>query len=197
MAKEEKTQIIEEIAGEISRSKIIVVTDYRGLTAKEMTVLRRQLRKAESGLRVVRDTLAILAARKAGREKLETLLKGPVALAYGYGDITASVKAVLDHIRAAGSALKITGGLLGDRPISKADVQAIATLPSREVLLARVAGSMKMPLQLMHNVLSSPLRGLASVLQARLKQLESAPPPAAAAAAPPAPEAPPPAAQPA
>jgi len=190
MAKEQKTKIIEEIAGEISRSRIIVVTDYRGLTAKEMTVLRRQMRKSEAGYRVVKDTLAILAARKAGREKLETLLKGPVALAFGYGDISAAVKAMLDHIRAAGSALKITGGVLGDRAISKAEVHSIATLPAREVLLALVAGSIKMPLQRMHNALSSPLRGLAGVLQARLKQLESAPPPAAVAA-PPEPAAPP------
>jgi large subunit ribosomal protein L10 len=182
MAKEQKTKIIDQVAEEFAKSKIIVVTDFRGLTAKELTNLRRQMRKSESGYQVVKNTLAIRAAAKAGKEDLQKLLGGPAAMAYGYSDPSRTVKTILDHIRASTSALQIKGALLGDRLLSKEEVMFLATLPSREVLLARLAGQLMSPLQRLHYVLSSPLRGLAYVLQARVKQMEAMP--AAAPAAP-------------
>jgi len=175
MAKEQKTKIIDQVAEEFAKSKIIVVTDFRGLTAKELTNLRRQMRKSDSGYQVVKNTLAIRAAAKAGKEDLQKLLGGPAALAYGYSDPSRTVKAILDHIKASTSALQIKGALFGDRLLSKEEVMFLATLPSREVLLARLAGQLMSPLQRLHYVLSSPLRGLAYVLKARVKQLEAMP----------------------
>lgn len=174
MAKERKTQIIDEIAEELRKSKIVVVTDYRGLPAKELSALRRHMVKNESGYRVVKNTLARFAARKTGNEKMESLLTGPVALAFGYGDITGTVKALQEHIRTAGSVLQITGALLGDRVIDRKMVLVLAMLPSREVLLAQLLGSLKAPMQRFHYAISSPLRGLAGVLKARVTQMEQA-----------------------
>jgi large subunit ribosomal protein L10 len=173
MAKEQKAKVIDQVAAALGKSKVVVVMDYRGIPTKELTQLRRALGKADGQYEVVKNTLARFAAKKAGIEALDAFLTGPVALAFGYGDISKTVKAITDHIRSASSAIKITGGVLGNKALTKDSVVAIANLPSREVLLAQLAGGLKAPIQGFHFVVSSPLRGLVTVLNARSKQLES------------------------
>jgi large subunit ribosomal protein L10 len=180
MAREKKGQLIDRIADEIARSEVIVVTDYRGLPAKELTVLRRAMNKADGKYMVVKNTLAILAAKKAGNEELVKLLTGPVGLAFGHGDITRAVKALQEHIRVTGSALQIRGGVLGKKGIDKNAVLFLASLPSREVLIAQVVTALKSPIQRLHYVASAPLRNLVGVLQARVRQLEASGKPAVA-----------------
>jgi len=179
MAREKKTQLIDRIAEEIAKSQVIVVTDYRGLPAKELTTLRRALNKADGKYLVVKNTLAIFAAKKAGNEEIVRLLTGPVGLAFGHGDITRTVKTIQEHIRATGSAIQIKGGMLGKKALDKSAVLVLAALPSREVLITQVVTALKSPLQRLHYVASAPLRGLVGVLQARAKQLEASSKPAA------------------
>jgi large subunit ribosomal protein L10 len=173
MAREKKTQQIDRIVGEIGQSQVVVITDYRGIPAKELTALRRAMSKSGGKFMVVKNTLAIFAAQKAGTDDMVKMLTGPVGMVFGHGDISKTVKTVQEHIRTTGSILSVKGGMLGKRVLDKNAVMALASIPSREVLLTQVVTSLMAPLQRLHYVISSPLRGLAGVLQARAKQLET------------------------
>ena len=172
MLKQKKEQMIEELTNSLSRCTIAVATDYRGLTAKEMVQLRRRLTALGVDYRVIKNTLTRFAAEKAGKKQLEPLLSGPVAMAFGYDDVVKPAQALREHIRSAGSVLQIKGGILGDKLLTPEDIANLATMPSREVLIARLMGQLQAPLQGLHNVLSAPLRGFLNVMQARVKQLE-------------------------
>ena len=105
---------------------------------------------------------------------LAEVFDGPVAVALGYGEVTDTAKAVADYARAPEAELSIRAGFMADRILTAQEVNSIATLPSREVLLARVVGGVQAPIWGLVNCLASPLRGLAGVLQARIEQLEGA-----------------------
>jgi len=172
MLKEKKEQMIDELAGRLSRCTIAVATDYRGLTAKEMVQLRRRLTEKGIEYRVIKNTLTRFATEKAGKMQLETLLTGPVAIAFGYDDVVKPAQVLREHIRSVGSVLQIKGGILGDKLLTAEDIINLAIMPSREVLIARLTGQLQAPLQALHNVLSAPLHGLLNVMQARIKQVE-------------------------
>ena len=172
MLKQKKEQLIEELTKSLSRCTIAIATDYRGLTAKEMLQLRRRLTAMGIEYKVIKNTLTRFAADKADKKQLEPLLTGPVAIAFGYDDVMKPAQVLREHIRAVGSVLQIKGGILGDKLLTPEDVIALATMPSREVLIARLMGQLQAPLQALHNVLSAPLRGFLNVMQARAKQLE-------------------------
>ncbi len=162
-----------DIATELlSRSTIVLVSDYRGLTVAEMTALRRKLREQGIDYRVIKNTLASLAADKAGKEALKPLLVGPTAIAFGHGEGTPTAQVLLDYIRANKSALTIKGGVLGTRVITTAQVSQLATLPPRTVLVSKLMGNLQSPIYSLLNVLSADVRGLMTVLQARSKQQE-------------------------
>ena len=167
-----KTQIIESLQEAFSRCSISILTDYRGLTTSEMTALRRRLQESGSEYKVVKNTLARFAAERAGMDELVSSFEGPVAIAFGYGDITATTKVLADYIREVKENISIKGGLLGNRLLSVDDVMTLATLPPREILLARVLGQMESPISALLGCLTTPIRGIIGVLQARLKQLE-------------------------
>jgi len=172
MLRQEKEKIINELAENLSRSAIVITTDYRGLPAKEMVHLRQKLKEAGVEYRVAKNTLTRFAAEKTGKKQLETLLTGPLALVFGYDDVIKPAQALRDHIRSTGSVLKITGGILGDRLLSAEDVVTISTIPPKEVLIAQVLWQLQAPLQGAYNVLRAPLQGLLNVLQAKLRCLE-------------------------
>jgi len=172
MSKEKKAQIIDSLRETFSRCSIGVLTDYRGLSASEMTILRRKLRELGIEYRVVKNTLARFAAERASRADLVSSFQGPVAIAFGYGDIVEPAKTLADYIRASKSSLTIKGGFLSDRLLTSGEVSALSTLPSREILLAQVLGGMQSPIAALVNCLAAPIAGMARVLQARIKQLE-------------------------
>jgi large subunit ribosomal protein L10 len=172
MPTEKKAKTIEELRETFAKSNIVILTDYRGLTTPELTSLRRKLREARTEYKVVKNTLARLAANKAGKETLAKSLVGPIAIAFGQGDIIASAKAVTSYISDTKSNLAIKGGFLGTKLITAEEVIALATLPPREVLVARALGQMKSPLAWLLGSLTAPMRGVIGVLQARIKQLE-------------------------
>ena len=171
-SREKKTQIIDNLQETFSKCSISILTDYRGLATSEMTNLRRRLQESGSEYRVVKNTLAQFAVERAGKGELVSSLEGPIAIAFGYGDITTPAKVLADYIRDSTSSLSIKGGFLGDRLLTSDEVMTISTLPSREVLLARVLGQMKSPVSGLLNCLVSPLRGIMGVLQARIQQME-------------------------
>jgi len=172
MLKQKKEQMIDELTKSLSRCTIAIATDYRGLTAKEMVQLRRRFTAMGIEYRVIKNTLTRFAADKADRKQLEPLLTGPVAIAFGFDDVVKPAQVLREHIRSVGSQLQIKGGILGDKLLTPEDIVALATMPSREVLLARLVGQLQAPIQALHNVLSAPLRGFLYVMQARAKQLE-------------------------
>jgi len=172
MLKEKKEQMIDELAGNLSRCTIAVATDYRGLTAKEMVQLRRRLTDMGIEYRVIKNTLTRFAAEKAGKRQLEALLTGPVAIAFGYDDVIKPAQVLREHIRSVSSVLQIKGGIMGDRLLTAEVIVNLATMPPRDVLIARLVGQLQAPLQSLHNVISAPLRGLLNVMQARIKQIE-------------------------
>ena len=101
-------------------------------------------------------------------------IKDPTAMAFGYGEAQVVAKVLTEFIRSTKSNMKIKGGFLPDRVLSAAEVETLARLPSREVLIAQVLAGLQSPLYRLVNVFSGPMRGLMTVLQARMKQLEGA-----------------------
>jgi len=170
-----KAETIDKLAEDFKKTPGAVIADYRGLKASEMTTLRKRLKDAGVTLVVVKDTLASIAATKAGKETLTKAFIGPVAIAFGSSDVVQPAKSLLDYIRAnRDTKISIKGGFLGDRLISAAEVTTLATLPSKEVLIARLMGSIQAPVARLVGQLQAPLSGFARALEARRKQLEEA-----------------------
>jgi large subunit ribosomal protein L10 len=172
MSREEKKRIIGELEEILNGCSAAVFTDYRGLSAGEITELRLKLRGANVSYRVVKNTMARLAAEAAGKPYLTELIEGPVAIAYSSGEVSGPAKVLIDYVSSSKLALAIKGGFIGDKVLTKAEVAALAKLPSREVLVARVLAGMQSPITSLVSYLNSPMRGLAAVLSARIKQLE-------------------------
>lgn len=169
---EEKKKAVDELAEKVQGASVIISTDYGGLTVAEMTDLRRKLRAQQVEFRVVKNTLARFAATKAGKENLDKIVAGPTAVALGYDDIAAPARILLEYIRSTKSRLKISGGLVENRVLSVAEVSTLATMPPKEVLVAKLLGNLKGPLYGLVNVLNANIAGLTYVLSARQKQLE-------------------------
>ena len=172
MSKEKKAQVIEHLQDVLSRSTISILADYRGLKTSEMTALRRKLRDAGVDLEVVKNTLARIAAEKAGRGDAGKLFEGPVALVTGFGDATEPAKILQGYISETKSGMAVKGGFLKDKLLTADDVVTLSRLPSREVLIASVVGGIQAPIYALVNCLAGPMRGLLMVLQGRVQQLE-------------------------
>jgi large subunit ribosomal protein L10 len=142
--REDKHRVVEELHAAWSESTAGVVTHYRGLTVAEMGELRRSLHQADVSIQVVKNTLARRAAEGTDFKAAEELFTGPVAIAYGK-DPVGMAKAIADFAKAH-EALEIQGGVLDGKPIDAAGIKALASLPSREVLLAKMLGSMQSPI---------------------------------------------------
>ena len=172
MSKEKKAQVIDRLEEEISKCSVGILTDYRGLSAAEITRLRRMLEEAGIDYRVVKNTLARFAAERLGRADLSAAFVGPVAIAFGHGDVVQPAKVLTSYIDTAKSVLAIKGGFIADKILSAGEVSVLAKLPPREVLIAKVLGGMQSPIAALVNCLNAPLTGVARVLEARIKQLE-------------------------
>jgi large subunit ribosomal protein L10 len=172
MATEKKELQVQDIADRLGRCTIAIATDYRGLAMPEMTALRRKLRAFGVEYRVIKNTLARLAAEQTGAQPLVQFLEGPTAIAFGYGEATEPAKVLIDHIRLERSILAVKGAVMGARSLASADVGILATLPSRQELIAKTAGALIAPISALQFVLSSQVRGLVTTLSARVDQLQ-------------------------
>lgn len=172
MSKEKKAQIIDSLQEEFSRCSIGILTDYRGLATPELTALRRKIQESGGEYRVVKNTLARFAALRTGKDDLVSYIEGPIAIAFGYSDITEPARVLANYIRDSKLNIGIRGGFFGDRILTQEDVITLSTIPSREVLIARVLGQMNSPISSLVNCLTSPIRGMIGVLQAQIQKLE-------------------------
>ena len=165
MPTEAKRETIDDLRAELDASRAMIVSEYRGLTVKEISEIRRALRKQNVTYRVVKNRLMRIAAQdNAAAEALSPLLVGPTAIAFGT-DEAATAKAVLDATRPY-KIVKITGGVLGSRAIDASSVGRLAALPSREVLLAEALGAIVAPMSTVAGLFDAPLRDVAGLVQA-------------------------------
>jgi len=172
MAREKKAQVIDSLQETFSKCSVGILTDYRGMSTAELSELRRKLSESGIGYRVVKNTLAEFAAKRAGMDELADSFTGPVAVVFGYGEISEPARVLADYIRTSKSTLGIKGGFLGDRLLASRDVETLSTLPSREVLISQVMAGIQSPIVALASLLGSPIRGVVGVLQARIQQLE-------------------------
>ena len=165
MPTEAKRETVDDLRAELDASRAMIVSEYRGLTVREISEIRRALRKQDVTYRVVKNRLMRIAAQdNAAAEALSPLLVGPTAIAFGT-DEAATAKAVLDATRPY-KIVKITGGVLGSRAIDANSVTRLAALPSREVLLAEAVGAIVAPMSTVAGLFDAPLRDVAGLVQA-------------------------------
>jgi large subunit ribosomal protein L10 len=172
MIREKKEEAVKRVEEWLSNCKVAIVTDYRGMTVSEMGQLRRQLGESGTEYHVVKNNLARIAAERAGKEGLKNLLKGPSAIAFGYGEFSETARVLNEYIRTAKVSLSIKGGLLNERLLSPDEIIALSTLPPRDILISQLMRQMQAPISLLLAVLSANLTGIVRVLQARKQQLE-------------------------
>ncbi len=166
-----KVEQVEEITALLRESQLSILTDYRGLTVADLQRLRSQLRPHDAGIRVVKNSLAAIAADNVGLGELRPSLTGPTALVTSTADPVAPSKVISDFAKAT-RILEIKLAVLEGQIISADEIENLAGLPSREVLLARVVGGVQAPIAGLVGVLSGTIRSLAYVLQSRADQLQ-------------------------
>lgn len=164
MPTEAKRRVVAELREQLAGSHALIVSEYRGLSVKELAEIRRSLRKQDVTYKVVKNRLMRIAAGETLGGALDQLLTGPTAIAFG-ADGAATAKAVIDATRPY-KQVRITGAVLGDRAIDADGVTRLATLPSREVLLAQVAGALAAPLATTAGLFDAPLRDIVGLVTA-------------------------------
>jgi large subunit ribosomal protein L10 len=187
MPNAEKVTAVADIAEKFSQASAALITEYRGLTVKQVTDLRRTLGN-EATYAIVKNTLTKRAAQDAGVGLDESLLVGPTAIAFVTGDPVVAAKGLRDFAR-ANPLLVIKGGVLDGKTLSAAEVARIADLESREVMLARLAGAMQALPSRAAALFQAPLSQMARLAKA-LEEKQAADVPAAATADQPDPETP-------
>lgn len=171
-----KAQLIDDLAAKLRETKGAVIVDYRGLTVSDITALRRLLTPDEIEFHVAKNTLLKIAAERAGVRIAPELLLGPTAVAFGNGDEVSVARALTDYGRRS-RVVEIKGGIIGGRSITAAEVGRVAELPSREILLAQLLGTIQAPLSQTLSVVQAPARGvagLAEALRAKREEAEAA-----------------------
>lgn len=170
VTKAKKTQTVEDLKSALLNSKLTIVSDYQGTTVSELTTLRREVQKAGGGFIVAKNTLIKVAVEgESFAGTLGEFLSGPTALVYTDNDPVPVAKALTDYIKKV-KKTSVKGGVLEGKRISDADIKAIADLPSREVLISKMLGSLNAPAQNVVYALSGVSRNLVYVLDAVRKQ---------------------------
>jgi large subunit ribosomal protein L10 len=160
MNKEQKTALVEEIAGQLQEADAVFAVDYRGISVPQAAELRARLRDADATFRVVKNSLTERAAEKAGADAIRALLDGPTALTFVRGDAALAAKALADFARAA-DLLEFKGGVMDGAEVSVDEIKAISRLPAREMLHAQLVGMTAAPLTGLVGGLNALIAGLA------------------------------------
>ncbi|KKU55036.1 MAG: 50S ribosomal protein L10 [Candidatus Moranbacteria bacterium GW2011_GWE1_49_15] len=169
ITKEQKKQIVKDLAQKAKESKSIVFVDYKGIQVKDVTDLKKQLREAGVEYVVSRKTLIDIALKEAGIETSVRGLEGQIAVSFSKEDEVAAAK-IIDKFAKTNENLKMLGGVLGTQVMDEKEVKALAKIPSKEELLAKLVGSLKSPVSGFVNVLGGNLRGLVHALNAIKEQ---------------------------
>jgi len=197
---EEKKKVVDDLVENLSSAKVIVIADYRGITVEQDNVMRRDLSKAGVEYKVVKNTLTKLAVDQIGLKELDSCLKGPTSIAFSKNDIVAPAKIlkeldsclkgptsiafskndivapakILNEYSEKYGHVKLKAGVVEGKVINVDEIKALAKLPPKEVLLARVLGGLNAPLAGLVNVLNANIAGLARVLNKIAEKKESA-----------------------
>lgn len=161
----QKEELVKKLADKIKNSKAVVFSDFKGLSVKNMTILRRELNGKGVDFQVLKKTLLAIALKDAGVEMDTKKMEGQIAVAVSAGDEVEASK-IIAKMAKANENLKIVGGILGKKILSQEEVTALSKLPSKEELLAKLVGTLNAPISGFANVLAGNLRGLVQVLKA-------------------------------
>ncbi|MCX7748666.1 MAG: 50S ribosomal protein L10 [Clostridia bacterium] len=162
---EQKKEVVKNLAEKVKAAKTIVLADYRGLTVEQDTELRNALRKEGVEYKVYKNTLTKFAMNENGISGLDTHLNGPTAIAMSENDLVAPAKVLVEFSKKYDK-LELKAGVVEGKVINVDQVKALAELPPREVLIARVLGGFNAPISGLVNVLNGNIRGLAVALNA-------------------------------
>ncbi len=165
MPTERKEREVTALKKHISESTIAIAADYSGMSVGDMTALRRALRGQGVDFRVVKNTLTYIAADSVNRPQLKEIVSGPTGIAFGYGEVVDPAKVLTGFIRDNRSVMKVRGAVMGERVLDADQVEALGRLPSKDVLIARLAGQLQGGIAGLAFVLNAPVAGLATVLK--------------------------------
>jgi len=144
--RENKQQLINELHEKLKNAKAVFLADFRGMSVSQATSLRNDLRKADVEYRVVKNTLLEMASKGTDKESLSPHYAGPTAIAFSYDDPVAAAKVLTKAAKEQQATFKLKAAVLTGKPITVSDIQALADLPSREVLIAKLLGTMNAPM---------------------------------------------------
>jgi large subunit ribosomal protein L10 len=167
---QEKIEEVEELKKKIGDCTIAISASYAGQTVASMTSMRRALRTKGVEFRVLKNTLAGIAADAVGKPALKGILKGPTGIAFGFGDPAEPAKLLTEYIRANRLPIEIRGGVLGSRALTTDEVRRLAELPPKNELVAKLLGQAQAPIAGFVYVLNAPLTALAIVLQRKVEK---------------------------
>ncbi|HEY5611831.1 MAG TPA: 50S ribosomal protein L10 [Thermoanaerobaculia bacterium] len=175
MNRNEKSQAVAELEGEIGRATNAFLIDFKGVSVPQVTELRRQIRETKSNYLVVKNTLALIALKDSPMLGMKDQFSGPTAVAYNHGDAVALAKVLTKFAKDVPS-VTFKGAMLDGRIVPAAQIEAIALLPSRQELVSKLLFLLQSPMRGLVTVLSANIRNLAVVLDQVAKQRsESAP----------------------
>jgi len=168
--RKEKEQVVSDLGDKVKGLQAVVLTNHRGLNVEQMNHLRQRLREEKISYHVVKNTLMKLASKGTGLEKLKEYFEGPTAVAISYGDPILLAKILSEFLKTQTS-FEIKVGLIQGRVVRSEELKALATMPSREVLLAQILGGIQMSGIQLGGVILSALQQVLGVIQARVDQL--------------------------
>lgn len=163
VTRREKEDSLGELEAKLKRAQSVILADFQGLTVADMSQLRKMAREAGVEFKVVKNTLASIAARRAGIAGLAGFLTGPTGMAFGYEDPVTPAK-VLQRFGREKRELPFKGGYMAGQVLGVGEVKELAALPGRLELLGRLLGVLQGPVSGLHHVLAGNLRGLAVAL---------------------------------
>jgi large subunit ribosomal protein L10 len=179
ITKERKDELVSEYKDLLQRSSAIFLTQYGGLSVKELEALRIKVGDANGQINVTKNTLLRIALEETDRVPPLDLLNGQVATSFALGEAPTLAKVLVDQAK-ANDKLKIVGGMLGNRQLSPAEIEALATLPSLDQLRGQILGLISAPAQGIVSAVANGVRQVVNVLDAYAKKDDSAPAEAAA-----------------
>lgn len=174
MPTQKKEANVAELKKLVEKASIVIGTEYRGLSVKEITTLRRALREAGVEARVVKNRLFQLAASQAGVADAGQVVEGPTMVVFGYGDVIAPAKAIAEYMRTARNAFAARKAFMDGAVVPGSMIAELASLPSREELIGKLAGVFVSQVQQFVNITNDSIQSFARLIDARASQLEGA-----------------------
>lgn len=174
MPTQKKIEEVAELTDILSRSTVLIGAEYRGLNVADTTALRRQLREQGIEMRVVKNTLFRRAADAAGLSAIHGLAEGPTALLAGFADPIGPIKTIVEYQRTARNTFAARAAYLDGEVYPASRLTELATLPSKETMIAEFSGLLASPIQTLVGLLGASLQELTGLLDARVEQMDAA-----------------------